>query len=112
MPRAPKNCGHDGCLEHVTGRTYCPEHEAQHQARQTARRGNFRQRGYDAQHDRDATTAKTAAIQDGTRCPRCNQPILAGQRLDYGHVIARSIDSTSRASQVEHAHCNRSAGAH
>lgn len=95
---------------HVT-RTYCDEQEAQHQTRQTQRRGNFRERGYDSRHDREAKTAKAKAIRERTPCPRCGLPILPGQRLDYGHTIARSIDPTSRANRVEHAHCNRSAGA-
>ncbi|MGZ6852481.1 MAG: hypothetical protein ACXVGC_00200 [Mycobacteriaceae bacterium] len=109
MPRAPKQCGHMGCPELVVGVTYCAEHEAERQATMTARRGNFRQRGYDSRHDREAKAAKAKAIHDRALCPRCGQPILAGQDLDYGHSIARANQPDSRADRVEHAHCNRSA---
>jgi hypothetical protein len=108
MPRAPKQCGHYGCPNLATHRTYCDEHEAERQATMTARRGNFRQRGYDSQHDRDAKAAKAQAIREGWTCPRCGKPILAGQPLDYGHTTARAL-TPGRANRVEHAHCNRSA---
>lgn len=111
MSRAPKHCGHADCGEIVTGRTYCTTHEAEAQAKLTARRGTSRQRGYDTRHDRDAKAAKAAAIINGSPCPRCGQPILPGQALDYGHTIARSVQPDSRADRVEHAHCNRSARA-
>jgi hypothetical protein len=111
MPRAPKQCGRFGCTEAVTGRTYCVEHEAERQALMTAKRGNFRQRGYDAQHDREAKAAKAKAIRERATCPRCGQPILEGQALDYGHSVARHNQPGSRADRVEHAHCNRSAQA-
>ncbi len=100
-----------GCPVLVTGRTYCPEHEAERQALMTAQRGNFRQRGYDARHDREAKAAKAEAIRRRLLCPRCLEPILAGQALDYGHSTARHLEPGSRADRVEHAHCNRSAQA-
>lgn len=109
-PRAPKHCGRPGCDETVQGRTYCVDHEAERQRELTARRGNFRQRGYDSTHDREARAAKKRAIANRELCPRCGQPMLPGQRLDYGHTVARSINPTSRANRVEHAHCNRQAG--
>jgi len=111
MPRAPKHCGRPDCDEIVTGRTYCAKHEAEQQTRMDLQRGNFRKRGYDARHDREAKAAKATAIANHATCPRCGGPILAGQRLDYGHTVARSVDPTSRANRVEHAHCNRSAKA-
>jgi hypothetical protein len=110
-PRAPKQCGHYGCPELVVARTYCDEHEAERQAQMTARRGNFRQRGYDSQHDTEAKAAKAAAIRRQLPCPRCGEPILPGQPLDYGHTVARALVPGSRADRVEHAHCNRSAQA-
>jgi hypothetical protein len=108
MPRAPKFCGATGCSAKVMT-TYCPTHEAEAQARMDARRGTSRQRGYDGKHDWSAVNAKRAAVKAGALCPRCAQPMLAGQSLDYGHVTARVFDSSSRASRVEHAKCNRSA---
>lgn len=111
MPRAPKHCGKPGCTQTVVGVTYCVEHEAEQQARMALRRGGPRQRGYDAKHDREAKAAKAKAIRERALCPRCGQPILRGQLLDFGHTVARSIDPTARANRVEHAHCNRAAGA-
>ncbi len=107
MPRAPKSCGHYGCPAKVVARTYCPAHEAEQQRQLTAKRGTFRQRGYDSRHDREAKAAKAHAI--GSPCPRCGQPMLPGQALDYGHTLARAQNPTARADRVEHAHCNRSA---
>jgi hypothetical protein len=98
-----------GCGVLVNGRTYCPEHEAEHQETMTARRGNFRQRGYDSRHDREAKAAKAKAVREGWLCPRCLEPMLAGQPLDFGHSTARANDPNARADRVEHAHCNRSA---
>jgi hypothetical protein len=37
--------------------------------------------------------------------------MLHGQDLDLGHTIARSVDPTARGDRIEHAHCNRAAGA-
>ncbi len=110
MPRAPKSCGRYGCPAKVVARTYCPAHEAEQQAVMSSRRGSTAQRGYDGRHQREGAAAKRAAI--GHPCPRCGEPLLAGQPLDYGHTVARAIDPTARADRVEHAHCNRSAQHH
>lgn len=109
MPRAPKKCGALDCQVRVVGVTYCTTHEAAAQQRMDARRGNYRQRGYDSQHDREAVAAKAAAVAAGAICPRCGMPVLVGQRLDYGHSQARVYAPDSRADRVEHSHCNRSA---
>lgn len=109
MPRAPKQCGRLGCEERVIGRPYCPTHEAEQQKRTDQRRGTSRQRGYDARHDRERVKAKADAVAKRLPCPRCGQPMLAGQALDYGHSTARVFDPHARADRVEHAHCNRQA---
>lgn len=72
-------------------------------------RPTARQRGYDTQHD--ATRARLLPLAYGTPCPRCHEPMLAGQDLDLGHTVARSVDPQARADRIEHAACNRAAGA-
>lgn len=110
MPRAPKTCGRLDCLElSITGKAYCVEHEAERQALMNRTRGQSQHRGYDAQHRREAKQAKAQAVALGLPCARCGEPVLEGQALQYGHVVARAIDPTSRASVVEHAHCGSSA---
>lgn len=96
-------------MNQVVGRAYCTEHEAEAQAKLTQQRGTPTQRGYDAQHYREAKAAKALAIANRALCPRCLRPILAGQALDYGHATPLAVDKASRADHVEHAHCNRSA---
>lgn len=68
-----------------------------------------RARGYDSQHD--ATRARLLPLAYGKPCPRCGEPMLRDQDLDLGHTVARSVDPTSRGDRIEHATCNRSAGA-
>jgi 5-methylcytosine-specific restriction protein A len=43
MPRAPKKCGQVGCNERITGKTYCPDHEAAKRNASTWGRGSTRQ---------------------------------------------------------------------
>jgi hypothetical protein len=73
-------------------------------------RGTARQRGYDTAHDREAEAVKAQAIAERRPCPRCGEPMLAGQDLDAGHSIDRVRSPGARADRVEHASCNRSAG--
>lgn len=87
----------------------CDEHRRLHEATRRAHRPTARQRGYDAAHER--LRAQLLPLAYGTLCPRCGLPMLPGQDLDLGHTVARSVDPTSRADRIEHAHCNRSAGA-
>ncbi len=110
MPmRPPSRCPSCRVLQTEPGR--CADCRSEQRRASDARRGTFRQRGYDARHDTDAVMAKRMAVAERRPCPRCGERMLPGDALDYGHEIARSIDPTSRASRVEHAHCNRSAGA-
>lgn len=108
MPSRPQSrCLTCKRLHPGTGR--CPACFARARAEQDARRPNARERGYDAQHDRERGPAKDAAVAAGELCPRCGLPMLPGQALDYGHPIARAHDPQARASRVEHASCNRRA---
>lgn len=72
-------------------------------------RPSARQRGYDTQHD--ATRARLLPLAYGEPCPRCGEPMLSWQELDLGHTVPRSVDPLARADRIEHAWCNRSAGA-
>lgn len=49
----------------------------------------------------------------GKPCRRCGKPMLPGQALDAGHPEGRALaqDPSSRADAMEHASCNRAAGA-
>ena len=80
-------------------------------AAKDARRGTARQRGYDADHD--ALRARLIPLAIGKPCPRCSSPMLPGEELDLGHRedAPRSKDRSARAARIEHATCNRSAGA-
>lgn len=50
-------------------------------------------------------------FRDGTPCPRCRRPMRYWQKLDAGHVIPRMIGGGLGGWRLEHARCNRSAGA-
>ncbi|WP_221585568.1 hypothetical protein [Microbacterium sp. G2-8] len=47
----------------------------------------------------------------GTPCPRCGDVMLASDDLDLGHTIDHALDSHAVGDRIEHASCNRSAGA-
>jgi hypothetical protein len=110
MPTRPlSRCPGCRVLQATPGR--CPTCRGEARREEDARRGTFRQRGYDTQHDREAKAAKAQAIELGQFCPRCLQPLLPGQALDYGHSTACAHDPSARADRVEHSRCNRAAGA-
>ncbi len=44
-------------------------------------------------------------------CPKCGELMLPGQDLDLGHSVDLAVDPNSKGDQIEHADCNRSAGA-
>jgi hypothetical protein len=95
------------CTKVVDGNR-CAEHARMYEA---ARRPtpSAAARGYDRGHE--ATRARLLPLAYGTPCPRCHEPMLPGQALDLGHTTPRAVDPTSRADRIEHARCNRSAGA-
>lgn len=67
------------------------------------------QRGYDAAHQRTRQRLLRQHV-DGTPCARCHQPMYKTQALDAGHTIALA-DGGTKADRLEHASCNRQAGA-
>ena len=106
MPtRPPSRCPACRSLQASPGR--CDTCRARQRAGHDARRGTARERGYDTQHDREGRAAKAQAVAEQRPCPRCGQPMRPGQKLDWGHTMARALDPTSRADRVEHARCNR-----
>lgn len=52
-----------------------------------------------------------AALRDGDPCWRCGQPMYLWQNLDRGHIISRALGGAGGPAALEHASCNRSAGA-
>lgn len=50
-------------------------------------------------------------FRDGQRCPRCGKPMRYFQKLDAGHVVSRALGGGRGPRRLEHANCNRSAGA-
>ncbi len=108
MPmRPPSRCPGCRTLQAAPGR--CLSCRGEQRRGEDARRGSPEARGYDTRHRREAKAAKAEAIEAGAYCPRCLQPLLSGQQLDFGHSTPRSVDPTSRADRVEHSSCNRSA---
>ncbi|HEX3643357.1 MAG TPA: hypothetical protein VHV10_18890 [Ktedonobacteraceae bacterium] len=69
------------------------------------RRGTTVQRGYGQSHKRIRAMLLPMAI--GQPCPRCGETMWATDDLDLGH----DDDDRSRYNGIEHAKCNRSAGA-
>ena len=52
------------------------------------------------------------ALRPGTLCPRCGKPMYRWQQLDAGHSRERALYGPHvQADRVEHASCNRAAGA-
>lgn len=101
MPRAPKKCGNTACQERVSGRTYCPTHQAEHDAR-----ANTTQRGYGATHQAARRVALAQHV-DGTLCPHCGEPMYRTQRLDLDHT-----DDRTAYRGLAHTRCNARAGAY
>lgn len=71
---------------------------------------------YGPEHRRRRRIAIEAAY--GCPCPRCGEPMLRGQRLDFGHTLDRALHPLAKADRMEHADSsdcpeggNRSAGA-
>ena len=71
---------------------------------------------YDADHRRRRELALKEAY--GKPCPRCGEPMLKGQALDFGHSEDVVLNPAAKADRMEHADrsdCpeggNRTAGA-
>lgn len=66
--------------------------------------GTTTARGYGYTHRK----LRAALLPDayGRPCPKCGQPMLPGQALDLGHT-----DNRTGYTGIEHARCNRQAGA-
>ncbi|WP_156759547.1 hypothetical protein [Microbacterium karelineae] len=47
----------------------------------------------------------------GTPCPRCGEVMLESDELDLGHSVDLALDAHAIGDRIEHASCNRSAGA-
>lgn len=67
------------------------------------------QRGYDWHHRR--LRAQLLPLAYGTACPRCGGVMLRGMALDLGHSVDRVLGGNSAPRRIEHAACNRRAGA-
>lgn len=72
--------------------------------RSSTPKANTTQRGYGADHRALRDALLPHAI--GTLCPRCGFIMEADDDLDLGHT-----DDRDGYNGIEHAHCNRSAGA-
>lgn len=64
---------------------------------------------YGAEHQR--TRELLLPLAWGTPCPRCRETMLETDELDLGHSVDKAIDSNAVGDRIEHASCNRSAGA-
>ncbi len=64
---------------------------------------------YGVEHQRRRAELLPAAI--GTLCPRCGLVMLETDDLDLGHSVDLVIDPNAVGDRIEHASCNRSAGA-
>jgi hypothetical protein len=66
------------------------------------------QRGLGWSHEQQR--ARLLPLAYGEDCWRCGQLMLPGQALDAGHSVDRALGGTV-ADRMEHASCNRRAGA-
>lgn len=104
MPRAPKRCGRFGCIELVVARTYCREHEAEHQQKLAERRGGTTARGYGWKHQQERAEWAPEVAAGRVTCWRCGEPILPNEAWDLGHAD----EDRSITRGPEHARrCNR-----
>lgn len=102
-------CSVPGCPE-LTASSRCREHTAKQRATQDAKRGNWRQRGYDPEYDRNRLTV----IREETHCWICNQLVdktLPGTHRDgptADHVIRKEDGGTNKRDNLRLAHlrCN------
>lgn len=64
---------------------------------------------YGAEHQK--RRAELLPLAYGTPCPRCGDIMLETDELDLGHSTDHAVDSYALGDRIEHASCNRSAGA-
>lgn len=85
-PRAPKPCGHTGCPQYVTARTYCDEHERERQRRNlspTSRAANRR-----AERNRRVKAVRAWVEVNGWVCPGWRRPPHESHDLTAAHATA------------------------
>lgn len=106
-------CGEPGCPNlSTTGR--CETHRRTARAVQDAKRGTFRQRGYDHEYDRN----RAVVLREETHCGICSELVdktlpgtdRRGPSVD--HIIARVNGGTNARENLRlvHATCNSSTG--
>lgn len=64
---------------------------------------------YDREHKKRREEMLPRAYN--TPCPRCGDLMLRGQDLDLGHSEDVVTNPNAKADRIEHATCNRGAGA-
>lgn len=73
------------------------------------REGSSYRRGYGPEHRKRRERA-LRTLKPGTQCRRCGAAMFAWQELDFGHGAVPAY-ANGEADELEHASCNRSAGA-
>lgn len=107
MPtRAPRPCLDCG---HLTRGTRCPVCSSAHERQRDSQRGNSAARDYGHAHRAERDRLLPYAL--GTPCPRCGWIMLTGQALDLGHAVSVAHGGRRGPKRIEHAACNRAAGA-
>ena len=74
-----------------------------------AAQGNTTAIGLGAEHQA-ARKRALAAMPEGAPCGMCGQPMFHAQRLQYDHVIPRSLGGKNGPRRIVHAVCNGRAG--
>ena len=64
---------------------------------------------YGAEHQRIREALLPQAW--GTPCPRCGETMFETDDLDLGHSVDLAVDPHAVGDRIEHASCNRAAGA-
>ena len=102
-PRASKACPQPACPHVIPPGGACPDHPR----RPWAGRGTARDRGYDAEYERN----RKRVLAEETHCARCGGPGRADDQA--GHKMPRSEGGpNSRENlQREHRRCNQAEGA-
>lgn len=111
MPEQFRVCTKSGCPELTDRKSgYCDRHEAVRRKAQDAQRGNWRQRGYDQEYDRN----HAVVLREEAHCHVCGQLVdktLPGTHRDGPSVdhLVRRADGGSNARpnlRLAHLRCN------